>query len=186
VAVLRPRCCHRLGTWLRSGLLLGLSACSRSEWQEPEPDPDLVAADRERQAQIAAQARDTAAADAEREQLVLALLSEPVEPARSLEVSEFYAVLGYYCGQCHPTDPDFVRPPSWDGLYMGDLNELIQIGKITPGDGEASRVVSRIRSGDMPPVSATGPRLPPAMIERIVQFIDNLPTTQLPENAEQR
>jgi hypothetical protein len=113
---------------------------------------------------------------------VLALLSEPAEPARVLEGPELYAVFGYYCGQCHPTDADFVRGPSWDGMYMGDLNELIQTGKVTPGDGEASRLVLRMRKGDMPPISSAAPPMPDAMIERVVQFIDNLPTTGLPEN----
>jgi hypothetical protein len=68
---------------------------------------------------------------------------------------------------------------------MSDLGELIQIGKVTPGAGEASRLVLRVRQGDMPPVSATGPRMPDAMIERLVDFIDSLPTTRLPENTEQ-
>ncbi|MEO8181243.1 MAG: hypothetical protein ABI895_20585 [Deltaproteobacteria bacterium] len=169
-----------------AGLLLGLWACSSGGFQQPEPDPELVAAWLERQAEDAARARDEAAADAEKEQLVLAILSEPAEPARVLEVSEVYAVFGYYCGDCHPTEKDFVPVASWDGMYMRSLVELIQTGKITPGAGEASRLVLRVRQGDMPPVSSAGPRMPDAMTERLVDFIDSLPTTRLPEDTEQR
>lgn len=182
-AALPRRSLHPDG-WPAAALLVALSACSSGRYQQPERDPELLAAWWEQHEKDAAQARDEAAAAAEREQLVLSILSEPVEPARVLEVSELYAVFGYYCGECHPTDPDFVRPDSWDGMYMGDLAELIQIGKITPGEGEGSRLVLRIRRGDMPPVGLA-PRMPEAMIARVVEFIDSLPTTGLPEDTEQ-
>jgi hypothetical protein len=58
-------------------------------------------------------------------------------------------------------------------------------GGITPGDGEASRVVRRVRPGDMPPLSSSAPRIPQSMIERVAELIDNLSMTALPENTEQ-
>jgi hypothetical protein len=174
------RCHFRLR--LGAGVLLVPFACSSGHWEQPEPDPELVAAARAQQTREAEQRQAVETARAEREQRVFALSQE--EPTRALSVEDFYDLLGHYCGQCHLPVGMRLFLGSREGLYVDDVEELIQIGKIVPGDGDASRLVLRMRQGDMPPVQRGAP-VPTSLIDRIADFIDRLPTPDLLENNEQ-
>jgi hypothetical protein len=58
---------------------------------------------------------------------------------------------------------------------MNDMDRLIATGKVIPGDGEGSRLVQRVRSGEMPPVQSGGQQMPSATLDRLVEYIDSLP-----------
>ena len=90
-------------------------------------------------------------------------------------------VLQYHCGECHFPSP---CGTSDCGLqYMDDMAKLVETGKVIPGDGEASRLVLRMRRGEMPPLRSAVPPVPPASIERIARYIDVL-TLPAPPAAE--
>jgi len=151
--------------------LLWLSSCSSYHLPNAPPDPEFVAAARAEQARVDARVQSEVALRAEWQQQVLAIESE--EPPRALSEDELVMVLGYYCGVCH--FPQKIDVSSTDGLfYMNDLDELIATGKVIPGDGERSRLVQRVRLGEMPPVQSAEPPMPTATLERIVDYIDSL------------
>jgi hypothetical protein len=105
-----------------------------------------------------------------REQAALAIESNPPE---RLAEDQFYQLLAHHCGDCHlpldfPTESN--RFADFD-----NLDRMIELGKVSPGNGEASRLVLRMRLGEMPP-----PELPEAApmpehaIDLIADFIDRL------------
>jgi hypothetical protein len=156
------------------------AGCSSSHGPDPEPiDPEWLEAERER---VRAERQAELAEEAERAELeraVQAIESEGGEPPRPLEEAEVSQLFLYYCGECHGTEVE-----AYEGMYgIENLARMIERGKITPGDGDGSRLVVRMRmnEGRMPPLLADLPPMPEPSIERIAAFIDALP---VPENAQ--
>jgi hypothetical protein len=148
---------------------------------DPPPDPELTATARARREQAEEQQRAAAAALAEQEQRVLAIESAQRQSPYSLSDDELDQLLGYYCSDCHlKTNPE-MNYSAIDGLFdLDDLDKMIAIGKITPGDGEGSRLVLRVRAGEMPPAQSGQPPVPEAIVDAIVDYIDNLPSDTPP------
>jgi hypothetical protein len=127
---------------------------------------EAARAERER---LALEQEREAAARAELERTALAIESEN----RLLSEDELDLVLEYRCGDCHFPKADL--GVYGDGLYfMDDLARLVEVGKVSPGDGEGSRLVQRMREGSMPPSSSGEPPVPSPTIDRIADFIDSL------------
>ena len=94
------------------------------------------------------------------ESSVLALERESVGMTAPFSQDELMLVLQYHCGECHFPSP---CGTSDCGLqYMDDMAKLVETGKVIPGDGEASRLVLRMRRGEMPPLRSAVPPVPPA------------------------
>jgi len=149
----------RFRHWNVPGSLLVLAACNSSHTQQPEEDPLIVEAARAEEARAA-----------ELQQTVLAIESAPPD---TLSVAQFYQLLDYYCGDCHfPED----YPSEWTLGYFNDLQLLIKLGKVIPGDAEGSRLVLRMRRDQVsPPVGWQQPPISDVAIALVADFIDQLP-----------
>jgi hypothetical protein len=91
------------------------------------------------------------------------------EPPRLLSSEELETLLGYYCGECHGLDNvDF-------GITFETVEDLIEFQRMIPGNAATSRVMVRMQAGEMPPLQAGLPPVPPATIQLIADFIDSLP-----------
>lgn len=161
------------------------AACSSSYGPEPGPiDPEHAAAAEAERERLRVEWEATMAeraAEAELERSVQGIESRPGAP---LEPSEVSQLLLYYCGECHAADASV--GPAHDGMFgIEDLDLMIEIGKIMPGDGAGSRLVVRMRDGRMPPESAERPPMPEPSVARIVAFIDDLavPELAVPEQS---
>jgi hypothetical protein len=109
----------------------------------------------------------------ELESAVLAIESASESESAPLSQDEMLQVLEYHCGACHlPIELELAQ----DGFSsIHDLDLMILTGKVLPGDGEASRIVQRMRLEEMPPLSSGIPYVPPVVVDRIVRYIDALP-----------
>jgi hypothetical protein len=152
------------------------------------PDPEEVAATEARNQRLAEQRRAAAAQQeleaaeyAELQQSVFAIENEhQADPLWLLTDGELDQVLVYYCGECH-VQPDVPTQTDDCGVcYLDDMDELISTGKVIPGDAEASRLVQRMRRGEMPPVQSDSPAVPESTIDLIADFINALPARPLP------
>jgi hypothetical protein len=153
-------------------VLSSSAACDMSQDREAE----WLALAQDQQERAEAQRAERA----EAEQALFALISEPGEPLRIEEEAELHLVLEFYCGECHRK----VVSTSVDGWWFESLEDLIESGKIVPGDAERSRLVERLRAGEMPPPSAGDPPVPVAVIDAIAELIDSLPVPLPPEVPE--
>lgn len=162
-----------------ASVLLWGGGCSSSYGPDPEPlDPERAAALEAERQRLRAEQEAELAKEAELERAVQGIESEGGEPPRPLAEGEVSQLFLHYCGECHAAE---LAWPSFDGLYgIEDVALMIELGKITPGDGEGSRLVERMRAGDwpMPPLLSELPAMPERSIERIVAFIDALPVPQ--------
>jgi hypothetical protein len=171
-----------------SSLLAAVWACSSSYGPDPAPvDPALAAEARAERARLRAEREAEEAAQraeqAELERAVQSIESSPGDPPPPLEQGEVSQLFLYYCGECHATDRQL--SPSHDGMFgIEDLDIMLELGKIMPGDGEGSRVIVRIRDGSMPPPTSSVAAVPAASVGRIVAFIDGLPVPELEQPAD--
>ncbi len=101
------------------------------------------------------------------------------EPPRLLSQDEFEGVLDYYCGDCHALSLA-PRCTAATCVLFATAEDLIEIGKLIPGDAAMSRRVRRLWAGEMPPVHY-GKSVPTATIELIADFVDDLPPSTLLE-----
>lgn len=150
------------------GVVLLLTAACDSD---RGPGWDREDALRVREERSEAQRQAAIAEHTQEEQALLELISGPGEPPRVRNEAELELVLDFYCGECHRSP----IPSSADGLYMESLEHLISVGTIVPGNAAMSRLVSRMRAGEMPPVSSGDPPVPIAVIDAIAELVDALP-----------
>jgi mono/diheme cytochrome c family protein len=81
-------------------------------------------------------------------------------------------ILAANCGQCH--GPALTPAQAQAGMnYIDDIDQLVATGKIIPLDSANSRIIERMTDGSMPPVSSGLPRVTPADINVVAQYIDN-------------
>jgi hypothetical protein len=131
----------------------GLAACAR-EQDEPLP-PDVV---------------DEAPAPKP-------WLNVPItEGEEGCELRQIERMLNANCGACHSM-PNFYPCIDCLGDSWGEplrISSLIELGKITPGDADASRVMIRLNAGEMPPpISGLAP-MSTADVSWLASFIDTL------------
>jgi len=75
------------------------------------------------------------------------------------------------CGACHGSQ--LTPQQAQAGLnYIGDIDQLVVLGLITPLDSAASRVIQRMVRGEMPPPTSGLPAVTPAAIDIVAQYID--------------
>jgi hypothetical protein len=158
--------------WRAGFVLSALLGCSSSHTENPPPDPEFVAAARAERERIAAERQAEAAARAEQERAVLAIESETDSAPRLLREDEVYLVLAYYCVECH-VEP--ANTEATDGFWdLDDMDAMIEGGRVIPGDGEGSRLIRRMRAGEMPPMMSGAPQVPAATVDRLADYIDSL------------
>jgi mono/diheme cytochrome c family protein len=101
---------------------------------------------------------------------------QPDPPAGSefdLQKAAAENILRANCGQCHGSAILDAEDAQAGMNYIDDLDELIDQGKVIPGDPEGSPVIRRMRDGSMPPAAAGGPRPSDQDIDQVAAFIGN-------------
>lgn len=96
----------------------------------------------------------------------------PAPPALDeMNRAQFEALMSRACGQCH--GPDAVATQG--GIdYINNLDELIDTGRIVPGDPEGSPIFARIEKGEMPPPGVER-RVSDNELDAVARFIKGLP-----------
>lgn len=96
------------------------------------------------------------------------------EGEEGCELRQVERMLNANCGECH-SQPRFSVPVDCVGncgFTPIRVSDLIEIDKVTAGDAEASRVMIRIESGEMPP--AFYGSMSEADVDWLASFIDSL------------
>jgi len=93
--------------------------------------------------------------------------NNPVELARAQAAN----ILESNCGQCH--GPALSPEDAFAGMnYINDFDQLVSNGKVQPLNSAGSRVIQRMRSGEMPPTSSGLDPVSDAEIDTVASFID--------------
>lgn len=80
-------------------------------------------------------------------------------------------ILQSNCGQCH--GPALSPEDAFAGMnYINDFDQLVENGKVQPLNSAGSRIIQRMRSGEMPPTSSGQDRVSDAEIDTVASFID--------------
>jgi len=166
----------------RVGVLVAL--CSLAACSGEYPDHSA-----EHRATARAKAEEQARADAEeqsqRAQAIAVIEDDRGEPPELLSPSEFRDLFAYYCRDCHVTtaitiDNFFQPDPELEPLL--ETEDLIEARWISPGMSATSRILERIRAGEMPPAFWRTDHLAPSPtgIQLIADYIDSLPPSAPP------
>jgi hypothetical protein len=92
------------------------------------------------------------------------------------ELRHVERMLNANCGECHSM-PSFFPCSDCPNGTLGEplrISNLIELGKITPGASDASRVMIRLYSGEMPPPSSGLPPMSETDVAWLASFIDTL------------
>lgn len=101
----------------------------------------------------------------------LARLRAFIAQLLTLEETVLSDTLVRLCGDCHTDDPVNAS----GGLSnIGDIDRLITLGQIVPGDRRDSLIYQRMDNGDMPPAFVRDNRPTPEDIEAVGAAIDAL------------
>jgi hypothetical protein len=105
-------------------------------------------------------------------------LNMPIaEGEEGCELRQVERMLNANCGACHSMPSFFPCSDCQASFSVGEplrVSSLIDIDKVTPGDADASRLMIRIYTGEMPPPSSGLPPMPDADISWLASFIDTL------------
>jgi mono/diheme cytochrome c family protein len=88
----------------------------------------------------------------------------------ALDKAGLSETLDRFCSDCHTDDPDTAAGQL---INIGDIDALIEIGQIVPGNRNQSNIYLRMESGTMPPPSVDT-RPSPQLIEAVGAGIDAL------------
>ena len=95
---------------------------------------------------------------------------EPGGSPADLARAQAENILASRCGGCH--GPNLTPQTASAGMnYIDDIDRLVTEGKIQPLNSGGSRIIERMRSGQMPPVP--NDPVPVNEINTVAQFIDN-------------
>ncbi|HKO94509.1 MAG TPA: hypothetical protein VJU61_25320 [Polyangiaceae bacterium] len=160
--------------WIGGGALIaGSLACSSSHMDPPAPDPEALSAQRAARAQAQARAAEQAQFEAAQARELERAVQGIEGSETALDTAQVEQVLAYHCGECHA--PLGSPAPAVDGLFFERFQELIEAGKVIPGDAAQSRLLLRMQLGEMPPAWSSAPPIPAPTVARIAAFIDALP-----------
>jgi hypothetical protein len=146
------------------------------------PDQAYDDAIRQQQARAAAGAEEQrmaeaeadAKAEAERVQRDQAELAFESAPPELLSEDQLHQVLGYYCGDCHFTPRCTDGNCEWEGLYLDDVNEMLQQGTVIPGNAEGSPLIEQMREHRVTLPDGV-PHVTEVAIKLVADFINHLP-----------
>jgi hypothetical protein len=98
------------------------------------------------------------------------------EGEEGCELRQIERMLNANCGACHSMPAfypcvDNLCGPRGEPLRVSDL---IEFGRITPGDAAASRLMIRVYAGEMPPAASGLPPMSEADVSWLAAFIDAL------------
>jgi mono/diheme cytochrome c family protein len=80
-------------------------------------------------------------------------------------------ILESNCGQCH--GPALSVDDAFAGMnYINDFDQLVENGKVQPLNSAGSRIIQRMRSGEMPPTGSGQDRVSDAEIDTVASYID--------------
>jgi cytochrome c5 len=95
------------------------------------------------------------------------------DPFTTEKGKQVRAILETNCGNCHSNGANF------GGMnYILDMKQLVQVGKIIPGDSAASQIFVRMQQRSMPPAFIKDQRPTPGQVDIVGQFIDELPVPE--------
>jgi len=77
------------------------------------------------------------------------------------------------CGQCHGTSLSIDEAKGGGFNFINDIDQLVAKGYIKPLDPDGSRIIQRMRKGEMPPSSQGFPPVADANIEIVAAYIKN-------------
>jgi hypothetical protein len=104
-------------------------------------------------------------------------LNVPIpEGEEGCELRQIERMLNANCGVCHSM-PNFYPCSDCLGDSWGEplrISSLIELGKVTPGDADASRLMIRLYAGEMPPPISGEPPMSAADVSWLASFIDTL------------
>jgi serine/threonine-protein kinase len=102
----------------------------------------------------------------------------PNDDPKALAQAAAENILRANCGQCH--GPALTQEQARAGMnFIEDIDKLVSTPStngsalIKPLDSDNSLIIQRMRKGEMPPVTSTGPRPSDSDIDTVAQFIDN-------------
>jgi mono/diheme cytochrome c family protein len=94
--------------------------------------------------------------------------NDPAELARAQAEN----ILASNCGGCH--GQALTPAQASAGMnYIDDIDQLVETGKIQPLNSGASRIITRMVDGSMPPIQSGLPQVSDVDIDTVAQFIDN-------------
>jgi len=105
---------------------------------------------------------------------------KPSDPA-ALAKAAAENVLLSQCGQCHGTALSVDEAKGGGFNYINDIDKLVASGKIIPLDPEGSRIIQRMRAGEMPPPNQGFSPVPDSDIEVVASYIKNPQFWDVPE-----
>jgi mono/diheme cytochrome c family protein len=80
-------------------------------------------------------------------------------------------ILESNCGGCH--GPALTPEQAFAGMnYIDDFDQLVENNKVQPLNSAGSRIIQRMRSGEMPPPNANQDRVSDQEIDVVASFID--------------
>jgi mono/diheme cytochrome c family protein len=77
------------------------------------------------------------------------------------------------CGQCHGTSLSITEAKGGGFNFINDIDQLVDKGYIKPLDPDGSRIIQRMRAGEMPPSSQGFQPVADANIEIVAAYIKN-------------
>jgi hypothetical protein len=97
------------------------------------------------------------------------------EGEEGCELRQIERMLNANCGECHREAPFRVPTDCYGSCVFTPIrvSDLIEVGKINPGNSETSRVMIRIEAGEMPPPQV-GLSMSEADAAWLASFIDTL------------
>lgn len=97
--------------------------------------------------------------------------SVPAEELLSLQLAALEANLDRSCGRCHGAD--LYRGYAAAGItYIADIQALIDVGFLIPGNSRGSRLIQLMRNGSMPPPNSGATPFSEEELEALADFID--------------
>jgi mono/diheme cytochrome c family protein len=85
------------------------------------------------------------------------------------------------CGQCHGTNLSITEAKGGGFNFINDIDQLVAKGYIVPLDPENSRIIKRMRAGEMPPPNQGFSPVADSDIEVVASYIKNPNFWDLPE-----
>jgi mono/diheme cytochrome c family protein len=89
-------------------------------------------------------------------------------------------VLLSQCGQCHGTSLSITEAKGGGFNFINDIDKLVEKGYVKPLDPDGSRIIERMRKGEMPPPNQGFSPVPDSDIEVVASYIKNPQFWDLP------
>jgi mono/diheme cytochrome c family protein len=93
-------------------------------------------------------------------------------PPGDLAKAQAENVLLSQCGQCHGTSLSITEAKGGGFNFINDIDQLVEKGYVKPLDADGSRIIQRMRKGEMPPPNQGFQPVPDSDIEVVASYIN--------------